>query len=507
MPDLIGRSLGPYRILEMIGRGGMAAIYKAYQPATDRLVAIKVLLDARAEDAGVVQRFEHEARIIAGLEHRNIVPVYDFGRDGDLLYLVMRYMRAGTVNDLLRSGPLAANDASSILSDVAAALDYAHALAIVHRDIKPNNILVDAEGHACLTDFGLAKVLGAGLDLTRSGGAPMGTPAYMAPEQVSGDPVSPQTDIYALGVMLYEMLTGALPFVSDSPMAVAMMHLSERLRPARELNPLISAEVEQVIERAMAKQPRDRFATAGGMAKSLTEAANEGDRGSSRRRDIDTSLQDYSITAAVSRPDSISSNDLLGAGQPTLDPNASPLKTTHLAQLARQVAETKSPEEVLPEIRRALRQQDAKRRRQRLLSFAPWVAAGLLIVALGIMLVAAVRGSAQSRASAAGTATALQALLGQLAAAQTALAAGGGPEVQATLAYLQTQIAGGSTPASTPSAAPSARSTSAPATATSQPPPSATPKPPSPTSILPGPVDTLVPKPGGIVPTLPGILP
>src|SRR5574341_1251271 len=146
MPDLIGRSLGPYRILEMIGRGGMAAIYKAYQPATDRLVAIKVLLDARAEDAGVVQRFEHEARIIAGLEHRNIVPVYDFGRDGDLLYLVMRYMRAGTVNDLLRSGPLAANDASSILSDVAAALDYAHALAIVHRDIKPNNILVDAEG-------------------------------------------------------------------------------------------------------------------------------------------------------------------------------------------------------------------------------------------------------------------------------------------------------------------------------------------------------------------------
>jgi len=522
MPDLIGRSLGPYRILEMIGRGGMAAIYKAYQPGADRLVAVKVLLDARAEDPAVVRRFEHEARLISRLEHRSIVPVYDFGRQDELLYLVMRYMRAGTLSDLLRRSRLTANDAAGILAEVAAALDYAHALSIVHRDIKPNNILVDAEAHAYLTDFGLAKVLDESLQLTLSG-ASMGTPAYMAPEQVSGGQVSPRTDIYALGASLYEMLTGAVPFSADSPMAVAMMHLHETPRPARELSPWIPLEVDLVIERAMAKDPQDRYASAGEMARALTEAAGPDPRG------------------AWPTPISIAA-DLLRSEQPTIDParanavtEAGPPSAITLAELAAEVAASKGPEAVTPETRRLLRQQDGEKRRRRLFAFAPWWAAGLLVVALAFTLIAAVRNSSESRTSGAGTATAVAELLGQLAAAQTALAAGGGPEVQATLAYLQTQVAGISiggstlTPTSTatPAGSSSGGATATPGTATSRavtattavppttaPKATATPQPP-PTSSLSDPVDTLVPvvntllpEPDEILPTLlPNLLP
>jgi len=498
MPDLIGRSLGPYRILEMIGRGGMAAIYRAYQPATDRMVAVKVLLDFRAEDPGVVRRFEHEARVISSLEHPSIVPVYDFGRQDELLYLVMRYMRAGTVSDLLRRSRLAPGDAARILSEVGAALDYAHALSIVHRDIKPNNILVDAQGHAYLTDFGLAKVLGDSLELTGSGAA-MGTPAYMAPEQVAGGEVSPQTDVYSLGVTLYEMLTGALPFTSDSPMAVAMMHLHEALRPARQLNPWIPAEVERVIERAMAKAPAERYETAGEMARELTAAA---------------ASEPWPTPATIA-------GSLLRSEQPTIDPARAEAVT--LADLAKEVAESKSPAEVTPEVRRTLARQDGAVRRKRALAVAPWWAAGLLVLALVFTLAAAVRNSTETRTSGAGTATAVAALMEQLAGAQTALAAGGGPEVQATLAYLQTQIAavstGGPTPTAgtvTSTAGAGPTSTSAPPTGTPSPAPqaTATPKPPA-TSSLSDPVNTTVPKviktvvsdPIDVLPTVGGLLP
>jgi serine/threonine protein kinase len=531
MPELIHKNLGPYRILEMIGRGGMAIIYKAYHPSTDRLVAIKVLLDHRAEDPQTVRRFEHEARMITGLEHGNIVPVYDFGRDGEMLYLVMRYMRAGTVNDLLKRDSLTVADALSILTDVASALDYAHRQNIIHRDIKPNNILVDAGGRANLTDFGLAKVLNDSFDLTRSGTA-MGTPAYMAPEQVAGGEVSARTDIYALGVMLYEMVTGVLPFTSDSPMAVAMMHLRQELRPARQINPMLPESVEAVIERAMNKEPGQRFTTAGEMAAALTQAVG-----------VDPMI----LTSKASDRRELA----------TLIPARS---TLHLIDLATTVAETKSTDKITPELRRTLHRQERQHRLRPFLAFVPWTIAGILIISLTVTLITVVRASADSRTSAAGTSTAVQVLVLQLSEAQTAIASGGGADAQSTLAQLQTQIAGaftvgptsiGSIPtlgsqgtptsrpgstsiASTSTSVPStsvrstttsappaaatnapqatpvpAQPTSAPAQPTSAP-PQPTSVPPQPTSILPPVVNTVVqslPIIPNIIPSLPILLP
>jgi serine/threonine protein kinase len=521
MPELIHQNLGPYRILELIGRGGMAAIYKAYHPATDRLVAVKVLLDHRAEDPQIVKRFEHEARVITGLEHSNIVPVYDFGRDGELLYLVMRYMRAGTVNDLLKRDALTVGDALSILTDVSSALDYAHRQDIIHRDIKPNNILVDAGGRANLTDFGLAKVLSESFDLTRSGTA-MGTPAYMAPEQVAGDPVSPRTDVYALGVMLYEIVTGVLPFTSDSPMAVAMMHLRQELRPPRQVNPMLPEAVETVIERAMNKEPGQRYTTAGEMAAALTQAVGED-------------------------PMILNSKASDRTEHATLIPPAG--STLHLIDLATTVAETKSTDQITPELRRSLHQRERKKRMQPWLAFTPWAIAGVLVISLTVMTINMVRGASDSRTSAAATSTAVQALILQLSAAQTAIASGGGADVQSTLVQLQTQIAAvsivdgtpvGSTPTAglqqkTPTPQPATTSvgstatpippTSVRSTATVAPPPGATnppqatevppqptsvpptSAPPQPTSILPPIVNTLVPNLPNIIPSLPNLLP
>ena len=197
---LTGTRLGPFRILEPIGRGGMAMVYLAYQSDMDRLVALKVLFDHIAQDSVAVERFKQEARVIARLEHPNIVPIYDFGQENEILYLAMRYIRGGTVQDVMAKGRLPIHDISHLISEVAYALDYAHARGVIHRDIKPSNILVDMDGHAYLTDFGLAKIMDDTRELSRTS-LTIGTPAYMAPEQALGLPITPQTDIYSLGVM------------------------------------------------------------------------------------------------------------------------------------------------------------------------------------------------------------------------------------------------------------------------------------------------------------------
>ncbi len=280
---MIGRTLGNYRITEQIGMGGMATVYKAYQPSMERTVALKVLPEHYARDRKFVQRFMQEAKVIARLEHPHILPVYDFGEEKGITYLAMRYLDGGTLKDVLALGRLTLGEAVIVLGQVAGALDYAHRQGVVHRDVKPSNVMLDVEGQAYLTDFGIAKVLETSAELTGSG-AVLGTPAYMAPEQVLGKGVDGRADIYALGVMLYEMAVGRVPYQADTPMAVALAHVHLPLPLPGELEPGMPDAVQGVVLKALAKEPKDRYATAAEFAQALegAVAASGVDRGAAR---------------------------------------------------------------------------------------------------------------------------------------------------------------------------------------------------------------------------------
>lgn len=257
MPDLIGRTLGGYRITEQIGLGGMATVYKAYQPSMNRYVALKLLSPHLAQDPSVIERFRQEAKVVAQLEHLHILPVYDHGEEDGYLFLVMRFIQAGTLKDRLARESLSLDEVRRIVSAVGSALEYAHQAGVVHRDLKPTNILIDAQGNCYLTDFGIAKMIESTLGLT--GSNILGTPHYMAPEQCQARQVDRRADIYAMGVMIYEMVTGKVPFDAETPLAVAIKHLSEPLPLPRHIKPDLPEEVERVILKALAKNPDDRY--------------------------------------------------------------------------------------------------------------------------------------------------------------------------------------------------------------------------------------------------------
>lgn len=259
MPNLTGKTLGSYRIIEQIGLGGMATVYKAYQPAMDRYVALKILSTHLSQSPTFIKRFQQEARVIARLEHLHILPVYDHGEEDGYLYLVMRFIQAGTLTDRLTHGALSLEEARRVVTQIGSALEYAHQLGVIHRDLKPSNILVDRQGDCYLTDFGIAKIVEGTLGLTHSG--VIGTPQYMAPEQGESAKVDHRADIYAMGVVIYEMVTGRLPFDAETPFAVLMKHLTEPLPLPRQLRPDLPEEVERVILKALAKNPADRFQT------------------------------------------------------------------------------------------------------------------------------------------------------------------------------------------------------------------------------------------------------
>jgi len=271
MNNLIGQHLGPYRILEQIGTGGMATVYKAYQPAMDRYVAVKVIASHFAQDQTFLRRFRREARAVAQLEHAHILPVYDSGEAEGRPYLVMRYLKAGTLKDRLAEGLLFLSEVNRIIGQVGSALDYAHRMGVIHRDVKPTNVLLDAEGDTFLTDFGLAKMVASSVQLTGTG-VGIGTPAYMSPEQGKGAKVDSRADVYSLGVMLYEMVTGRMPYEAETPLAVVIKHITEPLPLPRSVRPDLPEEVERVILRAMAKESDDRFQTAGEMVRALDAA-------------------------------------------------------------------------------------------------------------------------------------------------------------------------------------------------------------------------------------------
>lgn len=270
MNGLIGQTLGGYRITAQIGKGGMATVFKAFQPSLDRYVAIKVMPPYYAEqDDSFLKRFEREAKAIAGLRHPNILIVMDYGEQDGTTYIVMEYVESGTLTDLMGQ-PMPHGTMATLIEQVAGALDYAHESGVVHRDIKPSNILLPKPEWPLLTDFGLAKIVG-GSQLTQSGTI-AGTPAYMSPEQGRGDPVDSRSDIYSLGVVLYEMATGAVPFEAETPMAVVVKHIIDPLPLPRSRNPDLPEGIERVILKALAKEPDGRYQRAGELAAALTAA-------------------------------------------------------------------------------------------------------------------------------------------------------------------------------------------------------------------------------------------
>lgn len=256
-----GQTLGSYRIISEIGVGGMASVYKAYQASMDRHVAIKVLPKQLAESEEFVKRFQQEARTIAKLEHPYILPVFDYGEENGTTYFVMRYLEAGTLKEKIQSGPLSLKEIDRIFTQLADALGYAHAQGVVHRDLKPANALVDANGNLFLTDFGIAKLLESASPRLTQTDAILGTPAYISPEQAAALDVDQRSDIYSLGIILYEMVTGHVPYTADTPLAVILKHLQDPLPLPSKIKPDISPAIEQVILKALAKDPDDRFST------------------------------------------------------------------------------------------------------------------------------------------------------------------------------------------------------------------------------------------------------
>jgi len=255
-----GQTIGPYRILNQVGQGGMATVYRAYHSAMDRYVAIKLLPRQLAESPEFTGRFRQEARTIARLEHAHILPVHDYGESDGYTYLVMRYLEAGTLKDRLQQAALPLPEVDRLFTQLADALDYAHAQGIVHRDVKPSNVLLDARLNVFLTDFGIAKLLQGDANFT-STGAMIGTPAYMSPEQALGQPVDQRSDIYSLGVILYEMVTGRVPFEADTPLAVILKHVNAPLPLPSSVKPGLPANIEKVLLKVLAKDPAERYAT------------------------------------------------------------------------------------------------------------------------------------------------------------------------------------------------------------------------------------------------------
>ncbi|MCI0713706.1 MAG: serine/threonine protein kinase, partial [Chloroflexi bacterium] len=279
MENISGLSNKGYELKGKLGSGGMGTVYQAYQIAMKREVAIKILPEELADNPNYFVRFNREAETLTQLEHPHIVPVYDYGTVGRTSYIVMRMLTGGTLNQRLLTGkPMLLADTRQIIQQVTSALDYAHRKGIVHRDIKASNVMLDEQGNAYLTDFGIAKLLDSTTGFTATG-MMLGTPAYMAPEQWKGSDSSAQTDIYALGVLLYAMLTGQMPFEAPTPYALMDKHLNASPKPPTDYQPTLPNGINRVIEKALAKDPQQRYSSAGALSDAfIAETGSATDR-------------------------------------------------------------------------------------------------------------------------------------------------------------------------------------------------------------------------------------
>ena len=268
---LPGSQLGRYQIAELIGRGGMASVFKAYDSQLDRDVAIKVLPSFDTEDPTFVDRFRQEAQAVAKLKHPNIIQVHDLGEDKGFHYIVMEYVTGGTLIDRMRSR-LSVTEALDLLSPLADALDSAHGQGVVHRDIKPGNVLLDEDGKPILSDFGLARMLESSAALTRPDSV-LGTPEYISPEQALGRPADHRSDLYALGIMLYQMLLGRTPFRGETPTETLMAHIHQPVPMPSDLDATIDRRVQSALAKALAKDPDDRYQSANALVEALAVAS------------------------------------------------------------------------------------------------------------------------------------------------------------------------------------------------------------------------------------------
>lgn len=269
-PSLIGKTLGQYKLVELVGEGGLAAVYKAHQASLKRWVAVKVLHEGYED---TLARFRREAEAVARLRHRNILVVYEYGEEEGYPYIVMELVEQGTLKDYLKDEPMDWAKAVRMVIPVAEALHYAHQQGLIHRDVKPSNILLPQEDWPLMADFGLVKVPDAEQVLTATGMI-MGTPAYMAPEQASGEAIDHRVDMYALGVILFRMLTGRMPFDYENPHLLMMAHLSEPPPAPRRLNPACPPELESIILTALKKVPDERYPDMQIMANALKYVLN-----------------------------------------------------------------------------------------------------------------------------------------------------------------------------------------------------------------------------------------
>ncbi|HST04532.1 MAG TPA: protein kinase [Chloroflexia bacterium] len=269
---LVGHRLGKYQIESLIGRGGMAAVYRAHDTALNRAVAIKVLEPSLSVDPNAVERFKREAVTAANLEHPSIVRVYDVEQSGNLHYIAMRYVQGTTLRDILRdNGSLPPATCLKMIEPIAAALHYAHLHGVIHRDVKPGNILVEPDGTVLLTDFGIARAADNAQSSLTAHGHVMGTADYLAPEQISGRPAGAASDVYSLGIVLYEMLTGVTPFVGENTAAVLYKQVHEKPPPLHAINSRLPSDLQPIMDRALAKNPAMRYADPTDLTRALAE--------------------------------------------------------------------------------------------------------------------------------------------------------------------------------------------------------------------------------------------
>jgi len=309
MSGLIGQHIGQYAITGLLGKGGMATVYRARQSSIGRDVAFKVIRPDLTENTSFVTRFQREAQTVASLSHPHILKVFDYGQHGELVYLVMELLRGGSLAELISKGPLSPETTVRMIDQIASALDYAHNLGIIHRDLKPQNVLLDEQGNAFLTDFGIAKLLREAT-LTQSGVA-MGTPAYMPPEQWEGRTLDGRADIYALGIMLFEMLAGKLPFNADTPFSMMHKHINEPPPSIHERRSGLPPGVEQVIKKALAKAPEQRYGSAGEFAAAFKAALT-----SPTMSTAVPVTEEPTVVGPVSEPDISGDTTLVKRGQP-----------------------------------------------------------------------------------------------------------------------------------------------------------------------------------------------